>query len=113
MKQVRAILTLAILAGAVYIGWLTVPPYFNNYKFEDVVTEEARMNTYTAKSESDIRESVYQKAKELDIPIAPEQIEVVRQGSAVSISVKYTVHIENVIHPFDLNFNVSSKDKAI
>lgn len=113
MKTVKAIISLAIVAAAFYVGWNLLPPYFNNYKFEDAIAEEARLNTYTAKSENDIREAVYKKAKDLDIPITTDQIVVHREGSAVSISVEYTVHVELPIHPVDLKFHPSSKDKAI
>ena len=112
MKTVKALFGLVVLVGAVYVGWTMIPPYFNNYKLEDVVSDEARMNTYTNKSEDAMRETVFQKAKDLDIPLTRENIAVTRNGQSVAIDVNYTVHLDYPIHPVDLNFHTSSKNKA-
>ena len=103
---------LAVLVAAVYVGWTMIPPYFNNYKLEDIVADEARLNTYSNKSEDAMRETVYLKAKDLDIPLTRENINVTRQGQTVAIDVNYTVHLDYPIHPVDLHFQTSSKNKA-
>jgi hypothetical protein len=89
-----------------------IPPYFNNYKLEDVLADEARINTYTNKSEDQMRDTIYQKAKDLDIPLTREQIAVQRAGQSISIDVKYSVHLDFPIHPVDLDFHSSSKNRA-
>jgi hypothetical protein len=112
MKTIKALLGLAVLVVAAYVGWTMIPPYFNNYKLEDVVSEEARVNTYSGKSEDAIRDSVFQKAKDLDIPLTRDNIIVTRNGQAVGIDVNYTVHLDYPVHPVDLHFKTSSKNKA-
>ncbi len=112
MKTIKALIGLAVLAAAVYIGWTMIPPYFDNYKLEDIIADEARINTYSNKSEDAMRETVYQKAKDLDIPLTRENINVTRQGQSVAIDVNYTVHLDYPIHPVDLHFQSSSKNKA-
>jgi len=112
MKTVRALLGIVLLVVAVYVAWTMIPPYFNNYKLEDIVADEARMNTYTPKSEDAMRETIYQKAKDMDIPLTREQIAVQRAPNGVSIEVNYTVHIDYPIHPVDLNFHTTSKNKG-
>ncbi len=112
MKTVRALLGLAALVLAIYIGWTMIPPYFNNYKLQDIVADEARMNTYTPKSEDAMRETIYQKCKDMDMPVTREQIAVQRAPNGVSIDVNYTVHLDYPIHPVDLNFHTSSKNKG-
>jgi hypothetical protein len=112
MKTVKAIFGLVVLFGAIYIGWTMIPPYFNNYKLEDVIADEARINTYSNKSEDAMRETVFQKAKDLDIPLTRENIAVTRSGQSISIDVNYTVHLDYPIHPVDLHFQTSSKNRA-
>ncbi|MGI9103738.1 MAG: DUF4845 domain-containing protein [Terriglobales bacterium] len=112
MKALRAIFGVVFMVAAIYAVFVLVPPYFSNYKFQDVIAEEARVNTYTAKSENDIRESIFQKAKELDIPVTQDQINVRREGQTVSISVDYTVHVNLPAYPLDLQFHPSSKNKS-
>lgn len=113
MKTIRALLGVGVLVAAIYIGWTMIPPYFNDYKLQDAIADEARMNTYTPKSEDQMRETIFQKAKDMDIPLTREQIAVQRGQNGVSIEVNYTVHLDYPIHPVDLNFHDSSKNKGI
>jgi hypothetical protein len=112
MKTLKALLGLAVLVGAFYLAWMLVPPYFNNYELEDYMAQEARFNTYTAKSETDMRESIYKKAQDLTIPLTREQINVQRISNGVSISADYTVHVDLPLYPIDMTFHPASKNKG-
>ncbi len=112
MKTIKALLGLAILVGAVYVGWNLIPPYFSDYKLEGAIADEARINTYSNKSEQAMRETVVQKAKDLDIPLTTDNVTVTRGNQMVAIDVKYTIHLDFPIHPVDLNFHTESKNHA-
>jgi len=113
MKTLKLIIVFAVIGSAIYLAFLVVPAYWNYYQFQDAVAEEARINTYTNKSEADIRDSMWKKAKQLELPLASEDdIKVQRAGNNVAISTQYTVHIDIPIHPFDLNFQPSTENKA-
>lgn len=112
MKTVRAIGGLVIVLIMIYVLWSMVPPYFANYNLEDFVTNEARADTYNNKTEDQIREAVFQKAQESEIPITRDQIQVQRGGNSVAIEVNYTVHLDFPVHPVDLNFKATSKNKG-
>ncbi len=113
MKHLKALSGVLILVGIGYILWQVVPPIFNNYQFEDVIEQEARIGSYSNKSEEDIQEIVFTKAKDLNIPVTREQIKVERSGNFVAISVAYKVHVNLSVYPFDLNFSPSSKNKGM
>lgn len=113
MKTVKLLVGLLIVISIFWLCWKVVPPIWSNYQLEDVVNEEARMNTYTNKSEEDIRQTIYRKCQDLDIPVTHEAITVQRAGNSVTISVDYTVHVEVPIHPFDMQFHAASKNKGI
>ena len=112
MKAVRAILGIAFIVAVVYTVYLLLPPYYNNYQLQDVVTSEARMNTYTPKPEEEMREYIWRKAKQFDIPVTRDQIKVQRDAQSVAISVDYTVHIDMPGYPLDLQFHTSSQNKS-
>ena len=111
MKSLRTWFGLALLAAGIYVGYKLIPPYFNDYQFQDVVESEARMNTYswTHKSDEDIRAGILKRAEELNVPILPEQIQIARTGNDYTITTDYTVHVDLPIHPVDLNFHATSK----
>jgi hypothetical protein len=113
MKNIKGLIVVAVIASAAYVCYLVVPAYWNYYQFQDAVAEEARVNSYTPKSESDMRDTIWKKAQQLGLPLnSEEDIKVQRNGTAVAISTEYTVHIDIPIHPFDLNFQPSSQNKA-
>lgn len=106
-----------VIVGGVYASAKLIPPYFENYQFQDAVKEEATRDTYSPKSENDIRSSVFKKAQEYDIPVPEEGIQVQRQGSqfngTVSIHVPYVVHIDFPGYPVDLHFDASTENKSV
>lgn len=103
-----------IVVAMFYVGLKVVPAYFSYYQFQDSVEEEAKIQTYTTKSASEIRDSMWKRAQQLELPIAsPEDLKVDKTSGAVTIETEYTVHIDVPFHPFDLNFKASSKNKQI
>ena len=112
MKTIKALIGLAVLAGGIYLGWNLIPPYFNDYKLEGAIADEARINTYSNKSEEAMRETVVEKAKALEIPLTTENVTVTRGNGVVSIDVNYTVHLDFPVHPVDLSFHTSSKNHS-
>src|SRR5262249_20676721 len=110
-------LVLGLLAAAVYVGAQVIPPYFANYEFQDTLNTEARMGTYSTKSDDVIREAVYRRAQELELPLNSEDIKLERVGpngnAAVSIEVDYSVHVDLPGYPMDLHFHPVSKNKSV
>jgi hypothetical protein len=117
MSTIKLALGIAVIVALVIIGAAVVPPFFDNYQFEDALNTEALAATYSGKSDEDIRGIVYKKAKEMEIPITAEQIKVHRVGSqgtgTLAIEANYTVHVELPGYPLDLDFHAATKNKGI
>lgn len=117
MGTVKAIVGIGIIVLMVIVAIQLIPPYFDNYQFEDTINTEALAATYSTKSDEDIRDIVYKKAKEMEIPLTPEQIKVHRVGSqgtgTLSIEANYTVHVNLPGYPMDLAFHAATKNKGI
>jgi len=116
MGSMKMIFGIFVIVAALYLGVVLIPPYMSNYQFEDVVKSEAMMNTYNNRPESDIRDEVFKKAQDLDIPITKDQIKVVRVGSAgsgsLTIDTRYTVHVDLPGYPLDLQFDPSTRNRS-
>ena len=117
MGSLKLVVGLFTIVAVVYLVAELAPPFFSNYQFEDVIKTEAQMGTYSTKSDDTIRDEVFKKAQELDVPITKEQIKIRRIGSAyagsVSIEAPYTVHLNLPGYPLDLNFDPSSTNKSV
>jgi uncharacterized protein DUF4845 len=114
MKTVKGLIGIFVVVALVYTCLKVVPVYFDYYQFQDAIESEARIQSYSQKSENDMRESIWKKAKELELPLtSQEQIKVERSGAVITISTEYTVHIDLPVHPFDLEFKPSTRNKQI
>ena len=90
-----------------------IPPYIHNYEFQDDLDDIARVNSYTRKTDDDIKALVIQKADNLGIKLKEETISVTRAGDGLGITVHYTVHVDLILHPIDLDFTANSLNKRI
>lgn len=113
MGKLKAIIGFLVVFGGIYVGWKMIPPYFHNYEFQDDLDEIARRNSYTVKTDDDVRAVVIQEAGSLDIPLKEDQIAISRGGDGMGISVHYRVHVDMIVHPMDLDFTVNSVNKRL
>ncbi len=114
MKSLRIIFWLLVFGAAIYTGWLVIPAYIANYRLEESIDDSARSAAVNPqRTDEDVRSAVYREAQALEIPINPEDIKVERTNGNVFITVEYTVHVDLPVHPFDLQFNPSSKREGL
>lgn len=117
MARIKMIVGLFVIVAGVYVGAKIAPVYFENYQFQDAIKDEATRDSYSGKSESDIKDVIFKKAQDLDIPITEEGIQVQRQGSQfngiVIIRAPYVVHVDLPAYPLDLHFDPSTENKGV
>jgi len=90
-----------------------IPPYFNNYQFQDALDDIARKNSYTTLTDDDIKKLVVAKAETESIRLKEDQVQIVRTRDGLGITVKYHVHVDMIVHPVDLDFVANSLNKRI
>lgn len=113
MQRLKSLIGLLVIMAAIYVAWQIFPPYYNNFQFQDEIESQARLNSYTTKSEQEIKDGLMKKARELEIPVTSEQVRVQRNGAELSISAEYSVHVDLPMYPLDLHFTPNSKNKKI
>ncbi|HLX74126.1 MAG TPA: hypothetical protein VKR26_05285 [Terriglobales bacterium] len=117
MRTLKLLVALGVIAAGVYVGFELVPPIFANYQLQDAIQNEAVLQSYSNKSEDEIRATIFKKAQDLEIPLRAEQIVVQRVGSggsgSLAISADYTVHVDLPYYPLDLQFHPASKSAPI
>ncbi len=113
MIRLRALLTILIVGGAIYVGSKVVPAYYTYYQFQSDLEQVAMTESYSTRSEADIQESIAARGRDYGIPLKLEQIRVRRDGNELSISAEYTVHLDFPIYPFDLKFTPMTKNRRL
>jgi hypothetical protein len=116
-SKLNVILPLLILGGVIFVIAKIVPVYFANYQFQDAIQTEAKfaLTGYPKKSLDDLRDDVYKKAQELDIPAERESIRVaVDAGKGyVDIGLDYSVPIDLKVYQFTLQFHPHADNHTI
>jgi hypothetical protein len=117
MGSLKLMLGLFIIVGGGYASLKLMPPYFENYQFQDAIKDEATHDTYSPKTEADIRETVFKLAQQDDIPVGLDGIQVQRQGSQyngmIIIQVPYVVHVDFPGYTMDLHFEAGTQNKSV
>ena len=110
MEKLKPFLTIFVIVAVIYLGIKLVPPFFNDWQFQDFIESEARIDTYNMKPEADIRHDLMRSARENDIPITEDMLVVQRGNGSIYIGTKYKVHVDLPGYPVDLEFTPSSKN---
>src|ERR1700741_4120398 len=100
----RQIFILLVLIAVLFAGTQYVPPYFDAFQFNDFIRQEVKFAVSARRSTEDIRNSVVQKAKELNIPITPRDIKITRRGPAFTLDLEYRFPIDLRVYKHDLVF---------
>ena len=113
MEKLKILIIALVFAGGIYYIWHIVPPYWNNYEFQDGLDDIVRRASYTNISEEDLKQAVINKGKAMDIALKEDQVAVTRSNAGWTISVHYRVHVDMLVHPVDLDFQANSHNKAL
>jgi uncharacterized membrane protein len=111
--RLKAILWTALLVFIAYAAFKIVPIYIAEYQLADKMQEQARFAVVNHYTEEQIRDTIYKAAKELEIPVAREQIKVLSSQQLVQISLDYTVPVDLIVYRVQLHFTPSSENRAL
>jgi hypothetical protein len=118
--KIAGFLFLLFVLAALYVGFKVVPVYVNNYEFQDALESEARFAITNRKAPDDIRNDIWKKVVELQIPVDKKDIQIKYPGSAsagpmgmVDIDVPYEVSVEFPGYTLQLNFHPHGDNHTI
>lgn len=96
------ILWALVLAVAVMIAWEAVPVKVASAKLYDFMEDTARFPG--KRSEATIKKEILAQAKELDLPVEAEDVEVQKSKDRIKMKVEYTVPLEFPGYTYQWNF---------
>ena len=90
--------------------WKILPPYIAAYQFQEEIQSISRNNEYSPLDENGIRDLVKRAIADIGVPVNPENVVIQKGGGDVTIGVNYTVHVDAMLHPFDMDFHPAAKN---
>jgi hypothetical protein len=116
-SKLNFLITLLVLAAIAFAGVKIVPIYFANYQLQDAMQTEARfaLSGYPKKGVDDIRDDIYKKMQELDIPGKKEDVKVTEDAGTgnLDIGLDYTVTIDLKLYQWIKPFHVHADNHSI
>jgi len=102
------ILSLALIALAVFVGVRIGPIYYSNKSLEgDVNTEVSRAGANFLSDESLVN-SVLDLARKNEIRLARNEVKIERFAGQIHLTIRYTVPVDFILLKKDLNFEIKT-----
>jgi hypothetical protein len=106
MKTILKVLLAVIVINAAARAGMTAKRY---YQFKEAAQQAVLFGATTHPEE--LQEIIAQRARELQVPVTPQQIVVNRQGGRTWAEAAYRDRVEyfpNQVYPVDLSFSVEA-----
>jgi len=110
MPRLKALFGILVVAAGFYLLWKILPPYIQAYQFQEELQSISRNNEYSPLDENAIRGEVRKQIAEIGVPVNPELVSVAKGGGDCIIGVNYTVHVDAMFRPFDMDFHAAAKN---
>jgi hypothetical protein len=109
----KTILTLLFLAAVVYAGFKIIPVYVNSFELQDFIRQQNPFWVTQRAPAEGIRNAIVDKARELSLPVSPEQVKVEVGGGRVAVALDYTVPVDLVVYTLKLRFTPSAENRQL
>jgi cell division protein FtsL len=111
-STVKAVLSIAFVFAVAYSAIKIIPVYVSSYELQDYIRQQ---NPFwlTQRAPADaIRNHILAKAKDLDLPVEPDQVKV-DVGGGVSVQLDYTVPVDLKVWTLRLHFTPSADNRQL
>ena len=102
--RIGFLISLALLGAGVFVGVKVIPVRVNAYEFRDFIQEECRFAA-TRNHDEEIFKRVFDKAKDLRLPLQKKNLHMERTTHEMIISAKYEQTIDLKVTKYVYKFD--------
>jgi len=106
--RVGFLISLALLGAGAFVGVKIIPVRVNAYEFRDFIQEECRFAA-TRNSDAEIYKRIFDKAKDLQLPLEKKNLRMERTTHEMIISAKYEQTIDLKFKTFVYKFDYEER----
>jgi hypothetical protein len=112
--KLKILLGLLVVVALLVAGLRIAPVYVSAYQFEDAMRSEARMfpTAWPAKTTEQVQEELYEKARDLNLPIRQDQIAVSSVPGGIGITCRFNVRVDLFVLERNFVFNFSTTSQG-
>jgi hypothetical protein len=101
----RLILALLVLAAMTGILLTLAPVYFDNYQLSQYLRQLA---SYPNAPDETFRAAVLKRARQLDLPVGPDNVQITHLQGRLQLHTKYAVQMDFPLYQVDLHFHADA-----
>jgi hypothetical protein len=102
-SNLGCIIWIVVLAIAVLISWKMIPVKMSSAEMSDYMVEVAQFQSANRPPE-ELKKLLLTRASELGIPLAKENVTVVRTGDRIRMTVDYTIPVDFPGYTYNWHF---------
>ena len=91
-SKIIGIFFILVVVSAIYLSYTFLPHYLSYYSFKDTIQEKTKFARLI--KDENILNDLYNKAKELNLPLEKEDIIVKREEGRLHITAEWEVEVE-------------------
>ena len=97
IAAILVLLTMAVVLVSI------APVYIENYRLRQYIRTLTRAESAAAMTDDVLRGAVLARAKQLDLPVAAEDVRITRQDGKPRVQLRYAVQIDFPLYQVDLH----------
>jgi Domain of unknown function (DUF4845) len=101
----RLIAALLVLCGMAAVLISLAPVYFEDYRLRQNLRQIVRVQNA---SDDALRSAVVERARSLDLPVRPADIQINHSGGKTQVEMKYAVEMDFRLYQVDVHFHGSA-----
>lgn len=102
-----------VILVVAYVAWKIVPVYAAANRFERALGDYARSGATSGLSGDEIHDNILWRARQLELPLRPMDVQVETEGRSVSVRSAYQVPVELGPWRVVLNFQAATHEQAL
>jgi hypothetical protein len=95
--KIGLLISLALLLSAAYAAYVLIPIKVRTYEFYDSMVSEARFGAVRNRDEK-VHARLMKKARQLQIPLTGENLEIKRDGGQYIVIAHYTIPVDLAVY---------------
>lgn len=107
----RLLLGVSVLVAMIAILLTLLPVYFENYQLGQYVRQLARNANAPNSQDEELRAAVLARARALDLPVQPGDIQITRPEGKLQLETKYAVQMDFPLYQVDLHFHANGASR--
>jgi len=107
-RLIAAILVISAMAAVLLA---LAPVYFENYQLGRYVRSLVTAPNAAAVPDDAVRSNVLSRARQLDLPVRPEDVQISHAGAKLQLQIRYAVQMDFPLYQVDVHFHPSATSR--